>query len=420
MKNVEKTCALYLGSSEADAGSSYTKVIDEYISMKEANLPTKIIMIPEPYSDKSAKKAKKGKLTQLEVVQYGYEFYAKLKGLLNYRIYSRKERDQSRGFFSNRTPEDAFKVVEVELNFIYDVHFTKLPVVFAANKIGLISRVFSLAAIYVAIILFMLESKTNFKEVDVMITYGLLFGALVLDTSALIMLLFCDWTIIFLERYPTVKPDNGFKTKILTTCTEGALHRKFHRWRRWSNSISTFNLIYYCLHPRPRSWKVFDKLGLSLLADDIFYVKTENFSDNLRDFIFEQLKWRSELADDTEITKEINSGRGNWVVHAEHGWDSLYEIVGDVEYDQSLILWHVATEICYNNEGDPRRNDNKTDKSRRISKLLSDYMLYLLIIMQPNMMPAASSGMGQTRFRDTCEEAKRFLDERKRVGPSEC
>nr|GEY89759.1 topoisomerase I damage affected protein [Tanacetum cinerariifolium] len=135
-----RTCSLYLASAdrfkdsmltEPDPGPNYAKILNEYISKKDANLPTRIQMVPEPYrAAKSANKAKKGNLTELEVVQYGYQFFDKFKGLVIDMIFSRRERNQSRYFFLNRTTKDAFKVVEVELNFIYEVPFTKLPVVF--------------------------------------------------------------------------------------------------------------------------------------------------------------------------------------------------------------------------------------------------------------------------------------------------
>ncbi|XP_028105117.1 uncharacterized protein LOC114304159 [Camellia sinensis] len=48
---------------------------------------------------------------------------------------------------------------------------------------------------------------------------------------------------------------------------------------------------------------------------------------------------------------------------------------------------------------------------RELSKLLSNYMLYLLI-MQATMMSTVA-GIGQIRFRDTCAEAKKFFRGRK-------
>ncbi|KAD3336698.1 hypothetical protein E3N88_32217 [Mikania micrantha] len=440
IKYAERTRALYLASAdrfkdsmltEADPGPNYAKLMDEYVSKKEAKLPTRIELIPEPdRAAKSANKAKKGNLTELEVIQYGYQFYEKFRGLVVDMIFSRKERNQSRDFFLNRTPIDAFKVVEVELNFIYDVLFTKLPVVY--GKIGAIGRLFSFATICSAIVLFIFKSKSNFKEADVTITYGLLFGALVLDSSALLMLLFSDWTIISLQKSPDVEPnDKSLKTKILTLLTEGTLQvtkrdihaTKSRSWslqfktRRWSQTISAYNLIYYCLNPRPKLWEsIFDKLGLSWFLDGLFYVENKVFSSALRDFIFEELKSKSELADDLETAKEISSARGDWVLRVEEGWSSLFKHVTEVDYDQSIILWHLVTEICYNKDYDVDEGPNKREK-REIAKHLSDYMLYLLI-MQPSMMSAVA-GIGQIRFRDTCAEAKRFFAEKRGAEASD-
>ncbi|KAF5444867.1 hypothetical protein F2P56_033964 [Juglans regia] len=50
------------------------------------------------------------------------------------------------------------------------------------------------------------------------------------------------------------------------------------------------------------------------------------------------------------------------------------------------------------------------DDHREFSKLLSDYMLYLLV-MQPTMMSAVA-GIGEIRFRDTCAEAEKFFSRR--------
>jgi hypothetical protein len=80
--------------------------------------------------------------------------------------------------------------------------------------------------------------------------------------------------------------------------------------------------------------------------------------------------------------------------------------IRDVDYDQSLILWHIATDLCYYNESSNQSDDDSTN-CRAICKMLSDYMLYLLI-MQPTMMSAVA-GIGEIRFRDTCAEAEEFF-----------
>ncbi|KAI3740792.1 hypothetical protein L2E82_31266 [Cichorium intybus] len=445
IKYAERTRALYLASAdrfkdsmltEADAGPNYAKLMGEYFSKKQAKLPTRIQMVPEPdRAGKSATRAKRGNLTELETVQYAYRFFNKFKGLVVDMIFSRKERNQSRDFFLNRTAKDAFKVIEIELNFIYDVLFTKFPVV--CCKTGAISRVFSFGAICSAIVLFVLKNKKNYKNEDVMITYGLLFGALVLDLTALIMLAFSDWTIIYLRESPDDELDNKSRmtrivSGVLRFMTEGTCRdttkdattdnmqlkesaTETRKWkikglrRSWSESISTYNLIYYCLHPYSTFWQFLSRyLGLndSLILDEMNYAKPEKCTEELKNFIFEELKSKSELADDLETAKEISSARGDWVLRVEDGWVDLLKHVVDVDYDQSLILWHVATELCYNKELE-KASKKVINVRRDIAKLLSDYMLYLLI-MQPNMMSAVA-GIGQIRFRDTCAEAKRLF-----------
>nr|GEX41070.1 hypothetical protein CTI12_AA354860 [Tanacetum cinerariifolium] len=186
--------------TDADPGPNYAKIMDEYISKKEANLPTRIQMVSEPdRAAKSANKAKKGNLTELEVVPYGYQFFKKFKGLVVDMIFSRRKRNQSRDFFLNRTAKDAFKVVEVELNFIYEVSLLSFPWCFIYLEP---SAGFYLWRRFVQQSYYSYSNKTNFSDADVTITYGLLFGALVLDMTALIMLLFLDWTIISLRESP--------------------------------------------------------------------------------------------------------------------------------------------------------------------------------------------------------------------------
>ncbi|KVI01033.1 protein of unknown function DUF4220, partial [Cynara cardunculus var. scolymus] len=392
-------------------------------------VPTLLIieMIREPdRAAKSANKAKKGNLTELEIVQYAHAFFENFKGLVVDMIFSRRERNQSRDFFLNRTAKDAFDVIEVELNFIYEALFTKLPVVY--GYLGAMNRVFSLATISLSIVLFFFKNKSSLSDVDITITYGLLFGALALDVTALFMLVFSDLTIISLRKSPDDELDKSIKTRILTRVlrfmTEGTVRDpnvnprqkpKEHQTRkplirflkrRWSESVSTYNLIDYCLHPRSSFQQfVVDNLGLSGFLDGIEYVKPEEFTVKLRDFIFKELKSKSDLGDDLETAKEISLARGDWVLRVETGWGSLLQYTLDADYDQSLLLWHIATELCYNNE---LNNGIESTDQREIAKLLSDYMLYLLI-MQPSMM-SAIAGIGQIRFRDTCAEAKRFFE----------
>lgn len=425
IKYGERTRAFYLASADrfkwsmnADVNSSldYMDVVEEYFPVEKENLASTMVS-KRGTSANSANEARKRKLTKLEVVQYAYCLFNTFKGLVVDLVFTRRTRNQSRDFFLNRTAEDAFEVVEVELNFIYEVLFTKIPVFH--GKVGAISRIFSFVMVCSATVLFVFKSKSKFSTIDVAITYSLLFSALALDIAALLVLMFSKKTILFLLKSRVMRQESPW-TQILRRKMEGMFKMRMtedqaHRWpmgflkRRWSESIPTCNLIYYCLHSRSKSKQlIYDKLGLSRFADYKKYVKTKRFTVDLKNFIFEELKSKSELADDLEPAMEISSSRGDRVLRVEDGWSRLLPYTLDADYGQRILLWHVATDLCYNKELNDQLNSKKPinsnkDIHRDISKLLSDYMMYLLI-MKPSLISGITSMM-QTMFSDLCADA---------------
>ncbi|PQP95236.1 uncharacterized protein Pyn_20565 [Prunus yedoensis var. nudiflora] len=387
----------------------------------------------------------------MAVVRHAHHFFQIFKGLIVDLIFSFQERQESRDFFHDRKPEEAFKLIAVELNFLYEALFTKAVVVH--SKLGYILRAISFSAIVVALVFFYKLEKEGLHTFDVGITYTLLFGAIGLDLIAVFMLIFSDWTVAALnkswqkcfiasnifEKYLNLK-----RSSLSTETTNGGQENstkitKCLMWtrkilfRRWYESISMFNLIDFSLKEREKvSPTIFDRcgsfyikfleyFGLKDHRDKIKYRSSKPLTAELWNFIFEELKGKSLLADDPETAKKIGSARGDWVLE-DRDWvvqDSnlvdqdgdkvkhkvitkLLSYVIDVEYDQSILLWHIATDLCYETN-----NVVGDDSHRGFSKTLSDYMLYLLV-MQPTMMSSVA-GIGQTRFRDTCAEAKKFF-----------
>ncbi|MFS7987672.1 hypothetical protein Hanom_Chr11g01025641 [Helianthus anomalus] len=97
---------------EPDPGQDYEKLMGDYYSKKKAKRPTSMKMI-EHWVPISANKSKGGDLTELV---------------------SKRAQAESRFFLEKELSNDAFKVVEVELNFIYDILFTMLPVVYGVTN----------------------------------------------------------------------------------------------------------------------------------------------------------------------------------------------------------------------------------------------------------------------------------------------
>ncbi|XP_038874838.1 uncharacterized protein LOC120067342 [Benincasa hispida] len=463
IKYAERTRALYLASlgsfrasmlKDPDPGPDYAKLMEEFTCKKDAHLPTNIQLVNEPNKEWNAftSTAKEGHLSQLEVVQYAFLYFNKFKGLIVDLIFSFTERNESRDFFLKREPLDALKVIEVELNFIYEVLFTKVVVLH--NIFGMIFRSISLCSVTVALVLFSRLDKNDFRKIDVRITYALLIGALALDFISISMSVFSDWTIAtlikddsifatFFENFLRFKAQRGesvHKKSPFSGSTKLATPWMFCRWRE---SVSQFNLIAYCLSERipmddSRNRSVFcgcslvwinkmfrlfrrinnfiiNYIGAKELLDDWKYVSRQPVLEKLWDLIFYEMLEKSKAAESVEVTEEICSSRGSYVLKlmdlpSEIDIGELISDIDEVVFDESLMMWHIATELCYRDEQNTNDNANANTTCREFSKLLSDYMLYL-IVMLPSMMSAVA-GIGGIRFRDTCAEAKRFFDRR--------
>ncbi|CBI20393.3 unnamed protein product, partial [Vitis vinifera] len=366
IKYAERTRALYLGClgnfkasmlPPADAGPNYAQLMEEYTSKKIAH-----------------------RLSDLDVVEGGFKYFNIFKGLIVDLMFTFQERKDSRRYFFARNTEDAFKVLEVELNFMYDALYTKMVV-------------------------------GKMHPFDVYVTYALLIGAICLDSIAVIKLIFSDWTIVLL-RYRRAKEFLLKTRKRLTIYRIGSWSKTFGR--RWSNSMSQHSLVRYCLKERFKWIDVtVDWFGLKDILDEIQYKEHIKVPKDLKIFICEALKEKAKKAEDSKTAREICSGRGDWVLSQSACQSLIWSVDG--EYDEILLLWHIATDLCFyempsSTHTDPEvghqpSKEGSFDNRREFSKFLSDYMLYLLV-MRPTMMSAVA-GIGQIRFRDTCEEAKK-------------
>ncbi|XP_059659002.1 uncharacterized protein LOC132305371 [Cornus florida] len=432
IKYSERTRSLYLASlgnlreSMRRVPPVYHKVVKEFYRGRA----------PVVRINREGTAGAEGVLEELEVISEASSFFDSLKELIVNSIVTFKL-DDGEYLFRTIMAGDAFGIIELELNLIYEILYTKVSVVHC--KSGYICRSVCFSSVVVALALFHSEEKQGFDGFDVGITYVLLLGAIVLDIIAIVMLFFSNSTIITLmsirRRRSTSNWVKNWVKKMLNLLL--AVKRRRRRiadaanpprpccmlmrligqflHRGWSESVSQFNLINYCIHKRPR-WmqKLIDIFHLTNIFDRLKYVKSASFTRELRNFIFKELLIISRTWRDAENAKEIYSGRGEGVLR-DRGHNNLLPSVEEVEYDRSLLLWHIATELCYSdtksNAAAGTGDDDDIGKYRNFSKLLSDYMLYLLVIQQ--QMMAAVAGDGYIRFIHTCSETKHIFQRRK-------
>ncbi|KAL2921572.1 Aspartyl/glutamyl-tRNA(Asn/Gln) amidotransferase subunit B [Bienertia sinuspersici] len=432
IKYGERVWALYCASldkfrrsnlRDPDPGPNYAMFMEQYAQKVEDGFPTRIETIEEPELEQDLHNFEVRKKVQLEgvqVVKDAYRLYQRFKGLIVDFEYSFRDRKKSVQYFLSLETDDAFRVVETELNFLYEAFYTKATILHrrAAYIIRCCCLCFGLISF--GVFFFWEKYGHNSKKLhiasrDVNISYTLLLGAIVLDIISILALVFSNWTVAFL-----VKDSQKNKRRSLFNDVTDKVLSFGSRWlsaypeapqvsqfifRPWSNSICRFSLLEYYLDQRPsKTNKILDLLGIKLFFDDLRYVDTYKMNENMRKLIFQELKKKSEQADDPEMAKILCQARGNWVLKSYVVDGKVLELnnwIMEVEYDESLLLWHIATEVCYN------MDSLRYDENRTISKVLSDYMVYLLV-MKP-MMISNVAGISDLRLRDTEAEALRYI-----------
>ena len=83
------------------------------------------------------------------------------------------------------------------------------------------------------------------------------------------------------------------------------------------------------------------------------------------------------------------------------------ELSINVEYYQSVIIWHIATNLCF--DTDSGVNEPKNDLLRKVSKDVSDYVMYILV-MCPFLL---STGDAKFSFKITGAMVTEFFQKKK-------
>lgn len=287
---------------------------------------------------------------------------------------------------------------------MHDVFYTKAAVVY--SFCGGVLRFVSFSCIVSVFATFLLsQGNQSYKTIDVIITYVLLAGAIGLEIYSDLLLLVSDWTMPSLSKHRNIAAHLFFKANSLFAPSEN---------KRWSNSIAQYNLVSFCLKDEPARYhycRFFKRVPcIYRLTEKYLYKSTLRVPKELKVLIFEQLLKKS--TSDFSNREKLCAQRGRWVLDKEKcdlewvGWS-----IEDAEFDRNILLWHIATDLCYHIDLDEDSTSVRSPNAKENSKLLSEYMLYLLVT-HPFMLP---HGIGQIRFQDTRAGAMEFFEERKSI-----
>ncbi|XP_011014308.1 PREDICTED: uncharacterized protein LOC105118132 [Populus euphratica] len=310
---------------------------------------------------------------------------------------------------SSKKATEAFKLIELESGFVYNVFFTKVTRVSLPRAI---LRSISFLSSTSALVTFslMIANKHAYPETELIISYILLGGGVVLEIYGAIMLLLSEWAMLHLSMLRKSWADSVYRA-IYSDRNKG-----------WERYMAQHDLTDAQITKNGALWKmVINSLVCKPTAKACFLKligkgniqSWEVISDELKELIWEYLKdKRSRYSHERpqpdpgmNDLKEILAERGDQVLKSMGCLEEFRWAVVEIDFHGSLLLWHIATDICYHDDIRKKNVDAKNPPPYcKMSRSLSNYMLYLLI-ERPNMLP---KGIGDERYKQTGIQVTEF------------
>ncbi|KAJ4717080.1 DUF594 family protein [Melia azedarach] len=265
-----------------------------------------------------------------------------------------------------KSANEAFSLVAIELGFMFDILYTKATTVF--SRVGIFLRCISFLTFVSALVFFSIFIRMDeYPTVDISISYSLLAGTIALELYSFKLFLFSDWAKLRLPKLRKLQTPRICKAPI----------RSFLRnQKRWSESMGQFNLVSICLKEISATCIGVEKLlRVDKLLDKYRNLTWKEADVDLQNLIYQRLLQKSDNSQMNLFEYDMSRRK----ILAYRGENVLETRIGDAKN------LHPRSKLC---------------------KYLSDYMLYLLLFC-PSMMP---KGFGESRYKATCEEAMKFFE----------
>ncbi|KAL4579104.1 hypothetical protein LXL04_015239 [Taraxacum kok-saghyz] len=374
LANIEHLRESMLGA--ADPGPDYVKFLEDYLLKKSPGFTVRVeevadhpLPITHAYSE-----------TVGDEILEAYNQFHTFKRLFVGLILTYEDRNRSTSFIRHLDSSQAFHAMEIELGFVYDMLYTKASVIY--TKKGLIRRVVGVILLLLVLVGFHFHSdKYHYLFIDKVITYLVIAAELSKEMFSVVSMLLSDRVYIWLKQ-------NNY------TLISSFLNRA--RKQRWSNSFGQLNLLNVALNEDPSCFVTQEFFGVRKYLTQQRYQTHSEVSFNLKNMIYTHfLKFVEQSSD----PKGLRIHKGAYSLQKNGVRDLLWSI-NDVAFEQSILIWHIATTLCYYSDINDPMEINRIE-----SKNMSEYVVNLLI-SHPEMLP---DGIGMMRYRDTCAEAIRFF-----------
>ncbi|CAK7324214.1 unnamed protein product [Dovyalis caffra] len=306
-------------------------------------------------------------------------------------------------FLEKISPKKAFEVIEMQLGFMYDLLYTKALVTYTPSGIALRFTSFLLTIIVLVFFSLAPHNTLRYSKLDLRITFLLLAVAILLELYAALLLLFSDHTVVWLRKHNR------------NSISQATSSLPLPRNPRWSNSMGQFSLLSYSLNEKPKHFhEILKLLKINEKLEKQGHVAYRQVPEELKKWLITHyLKYRERLEANPLYTtqKAVLEDCGGSVTLGHLGYDleGILFSMTRIDFQQAILIWHIATELLYHLDRDYFTQKNQDTKCSKMSKHISRYMMYLLAI-SPDTLPG-SEAIGLTNFQHTYGEARKGLVE---------
>ncbi|KAG2656584.1 hypothetical protein PVAP13_1KG095400 [Panicum virgatum] len=271
------------------------------------------------------------------------------------------------------TKASLFPNIRSQLSQFYDhVHGTPMELPTAILFVLTYSLFHSISAV-IALVLFLIAEKEGRRsKVDVTVSYILFAGAIVLDLLPFL-------TSIFSYARRPFRP--GTAEDCANMCSLGCVQPP--GWRRttkqWSEQLAQYSMItrYTSSMPSLVKW-IGAHLGASWCLE-LFELTRTRVTDDLKLVVLDKLFLEAERK-----MWDIASFRGERALvkvfpESERSDCALHKSISSkVDFPTSVLIWHIATDICYFVTEDNDTEPAEIKKNKKNSTELSHYIMYLV------------------------------------------
>ncbi|KAL2320013.1 hypothetical protein Fmac_028982 [Flemingia macrophylla] len=297
--------------------------------------------------------------------------------------------------------DNGYMILDHELKSMYDIFYTKAFPNYGVR--GLISRFISLTTTAGVFVFYaMLSEKREYLDVDHIITYLLLIGALLAEIYAFMKVVSSKWTRTSLLLNHRVRRCVIFVVTRSCHCCMRCVKLLYVLVRHIKKDVVHSKLVQHLFLGQSNflnmiSNKRLNRKGNFFLVNELEELTSVGeccLSSNLVQVICERLRDKSK--EDTRSNPSSSLGYRNLLLGK-----NVQIFASELELHRTIITWHIATDLFYYYDEDSNSKLNE----RKNCKVMSDYMFYLLV-KQRQMLPV---GAGLITLKDTIIEAKNII-----------